>query len=176
MSHPGVGCGLGALVCGMTIRARVLKALEELGGDWELMEIDPALSDTAAFCEAYSIPLDQSVNSILISTKKEPMRDCLCSVLASTKLDVNKRVKRLMEAKVSFSARERMTDVTGMEFGAVTPVGLPESIPVYLDSRIMAAPWVILGGGERSLKIKIAPEALSRLPNIEVVEDLGIGP
>ena len=157
-----------------TIRARVLDALKALTPDYELMDIDPALSDTAAFCEHYGIPPSHSVNSILVATKKEPIRDCLCSVLATTKLDVNKRVKGLVGAKVSFAPRDWMLERTGMEFGAVTPVGLPAGIPIYVDARVMDLPWVILGGGERSLKLKLPPRALLAVPGLEVVEGLAL--
>ena len=155
------------------IEARVAQALEGLGATWELMRIDPDFADTAAFCEKYGVPLDHSGNTIIVASKKEPKKYCACLVLATTRLDVNHTVRRLLEAsRVSFATAEETQALTGMMIGGVTLLALPPDLPLYVDDRVMALDYVILGGGSRSSKIKVGPEALRQLPGFTVVPGL----
>jgi prolyl-tRNA editing enzyme YbaK/EbsC (Cys-tRNA(Pro) deacylase) len=156
-----------------SIEASVAQALEGLGATWELMRIDPDFADTAAFCEKYGVPIDHSGNTIIVASKKEPKRYCACLVLATTRLDVNHAVRRLMDvSRVSFATAEETQALTGMMIGGVTLLALPPDLPIYVDDRVMALDYVILGGGSRSSKIKMAPEALKRLPGANVVPGL----
>ena len=128
----------------------VLKIVANLGLPYEVIEIDPALADTALFCEHYGFPMEQSGNTIIVASKKEPKVFVACVVLATTRLDVNKRVRKLMGvSKASFASEKEMKILTGMEVGGVTPFSLPEELKLYVDSRIMELDWVILGGGRR---------------------------
>jgi prolyl-tRNA editing enzyme YbaK/EbsC (Cys-tRNA(Pro) deacylase) len=155
------------------IEAQVAQALEGLGATWELMRIDPDFADTAAFCEKYGVAMDHSGNTIIVASKKEPKRFCACLVLATTRLDVNHAVRRLLDvSRVSFATAEETRELTGMMIGGVTLLALPPDLPIYVDDRIMALDYVILGGGSRSSKIKIAPEALRKLPGLNVVPGL----
>ncbi|PKN82103.1 MAG: hypothetical protein CVU47_04220 [Chloroflexi bacterium HGW-Chloroflexi-9] len=157
------------------VEARVVAVLDTLGGPYELMPCDPALADTAAFCEAYGVPLDRSANCIVVASKNEPKQYAACLVLATNRLDVNGIVRRLMGVrKVSFAAAEETAALTGMMIGGVTPLGLPEGVPLYLDAAMMPLEDVIVGGGSRSLKVRLAPALLARLPGAQVVEGLGI--
>src|SRR5919198_820351 len=132
---------------------RVVSSLRDLGVPYELIEIDPAFADTAAFCEKYGYSLERSCNTIIVASKKEPKKFVACVVLAHTRLDVNKRVTKLMGvSKASFASAEEMAALTGMQVGGVTPFSLPAGMPLYVDDRVMAADWIILGGGGRSLK------------------------
>jgi prolyl-tRNA editing enzyme YbaK/EbsC (Cys-tRNA(Pro) deacylase) len=150
----------------------VAAAVASLGIPYELIEIDPAFADTAAFCEKYGYPVEQSCNTIVVASKKEPKKFVACVVLAHTRLDVNKRVTKLMGvAKASFASAEEMMALTGMEVGGVTPFSLPQGMPLYVDDRVMAVDWIILGGGGRSLKIKTSPEVFRKL-GAEVVSGL----
>ena len=152
---------------------RVRGVLEGLGVPYEIMTIDPDFADTAAFCAKYGIPLDQSANTIIVASKKEPKQYCACLVLATTRLDVNHAVKKLMNAsRVSFASAEETKDLTGMLIGGVTVFALPETLSIYVDERVMAPAWIIVGGGGRSTKVKLAPDALRRLPNVTVVPGL----
>lgn len=152
----------------------VVAAVEKLGVPYEAIDIDPAFADTAAFCEKYGYPVEQSCNTIIVASKKEPKKFVACVVLAHTRLDVNRHVTKLMGVpKASFASADEMMGLTGMQIGGVTPFSLPEGLPLYIDGRIMAADWVILGGGGRSLKIKISPEVFKKL-GAEVVPDLGL--
>src|SRR5213078_850502 len=142
----------------------VIASLRNLGVPYELIEIDPAFADTAAFCEKYGYPLERSCNTIIVASKKEPKQFVACVVLAHTRLDVNKRVTKLMGVpKASFASAEEMMALTGMHVGGVTPFSLPDGIPLYFDDRIPPLDWVILGGGGRSLKVKISPEVFTKL-------------
>ncbi len=155
------------------VERKVAVSLEKLGAPFELMRIDPDFADTAAFCEKYGIPLDHSGNTIIVASKKEPKQYCACLVLATTRLDVNHAVRKLLGAsRVSFATAEETQALTGMMIGGVTLLALPPDLPVYVDERIMALDHVILGGGSRSSKIKIAPDALKRMPNLTVVAGL----
>jgi len=152
----------------------VIVALQKLDVSYELIDIDPNFADTAAFCEKYGYPVERSCNTIIVASKKEPKRYVACVVLAHTRLDVNKRVTKLMDvSKASFASAEEMIALTGMQVGGVTPFSLPAGVPLYIDDRIMALDWIILGGGGRSLKIKTSPEVFRKL-GAEVVSGLAM--
>ena len=153
---------------------RVLDALDELGLDYEVMEIDPEHADTAAFCERYGIPPDHSANTIVVASKKEPKRYAACVVLATTRLDVNRRVRKLLGVpKASFATSEEMRELTGMEVGGVTAVALPDDLPLWVDERIRDLDWLILGAGSRGAKIRTTP-AVFELLGALYVEDLAV--
>lgn len=137
------------------------------------MDCDPDLADTAAFCEAYDVPLEKSANAILVASRKPEGHNAVCVVLAHTRLDVNGTVrKRLGVRKVSFAPADLTKELTGQEIGGVTIFGLPEGLPVWIDSRVMVCDWVIVGAGSRSAKIKLDPSQLAGLDGYEVVEGL----
>ena len=152
----------------------VLKTVANLGLPHEVIEIEPALADTALFCERYGFPMEQSGNTIIVASKKEPKVFVACVVLATTRLDVNKRVRKLMGvSKASFASQKEMKILTGMEVGGVTPFSLPEELKLYVDSQIMELEWVILGGGGRDHKLKISPEVFHKI-GAEIVENLAL--
>jgi prolyl-tRNA editing enzyme YbaK/EbsC (Cys-tRNA(Pro) deacylase) len=157
------------------IERRVVQALDATGVPYELMEIDPAFADTAACCEKYGLPLDSAGNTIVVASKKEPRRFGACVVKATTRLDVNHAVRALLGVnKVSFATAEETKALTGMMLGGVTVFALPSELPIYVDDKLMAREWVILGSGSRSSKIKISPEVFRRLPNATIVPGLSI--
>ena len=139
----------------------------------EIIEIDPDFADTVAFCEKYNYPVENSGNTIIVASKKEPKYFVACLVLASYKLDVNKRVKKLMEvSKVSFASAEDTKNLTGMMIGGVTIFGLPDNLPIYLDDKLFQLDYLIVGSGSRSTKVKINPEELKKIPNTMVISGL----
>ena len=155
------------------IDARVTASLAALGVPYEVMTIDPDFADTARFCERYGVPLEKSANTIIVASKKEPKQYGACVVKATTKLDVNHAVRRLMNAsRLSFATAGETGALTGMMIGGVTIFALPPDLAVYVDERLMALDWVILGGGSRSTKIKTSPEVFRRLPNTTIVPGL----
>ena len=157
----------------MTVEDDVLAALDGAGVPYDVVPCDPALADTAAFCEHYGYAPEDSANTIVVASKKEPKQYCACVVKATTRLDVNHAVRRLMKAsRVSFATAEETTALTGMMIGGVTVLALPPDLPVYVDERVMALDWLIVGGGSRSTKIRTSPELFRRLPGTTVVSGL----
>ncbi|MBT3943084.1 MAG: hypothetical protein HOC77_07225 [Chloroflexi bacterium] len=138
-----------------------------------MVECDPEFADTAAFCEKYGFPPEQSGNTILIASKRGEKKYSACIALAHTRLDVNHTVRDVMGVRrLSFASADETADLTGMMIGGVTPFCLPEDLPVYVDGRIMELDYVILGGGSRSAKVKIHPEVFNKMPTVTVVEGL----
>ncbi len=159
------------------IESRVEAALDAIGLSYELIACDPELADTAAFCAHYGYPMEQSANTIVVASRKPEGHHAACVVLATHRLDVNKRVRRLLGVqKLSFAPPEVTAEVTGMLIGGVTPLALPPELPLWVDAAVMANEWVILGGGSRSMKVKADPHVLTRLSGAEVIEDLAIAP
>jgi prolyl-tRNA editing enzyme YbaK/EbsC (Cys-tRNA(Pro) deacylase) len=157
------------------IEKRVRAELESLGEPFEVLPCDPEFADTAAFCERYGIPPGNSGNAILVASKKPPKKYAVCIALATTKLDVNHAVRQLMGAgRLSFASAEETRVETGMMIGGVTIFALPEGLPVYVDSRVAKLDYVILGGGSRSSKIRLAPGALERLSRVTFVDGLAV--
>jgi prolyl-tRNA editing enzyme YbaK/EbsC (Cys-tRNA(Pro) deacylase) len=154
----------------------VLDQAAALGIVHEVMPCDPELADTAAFCAAYGVAPEDSANAILVAGKPradEPQPFALCLVLATHRLDVNGIVRRrLGSRKASFANADQTRSLTGMEIGGVTPFGLPEPVPIWIDAAVMARPDVVVGGGSRDRKLRLPPEGLLALPGAEVVEDL----
>jgi len=151
----------------------VIKTLDGLNAEYEIIDCDPDLADTARFCDRYGYRLDESANAILVAGKADPRVYAMCVVLATTQIDVNKVVrKRLGVKKASFASPEETTQITGMLLGGVTPFGLPETLPLWIDSRVMKCPRVIVGGGSRDRKIYVTPHSLETLPSAHVVENL----
>jgi len=154
---------------------RVRVTLDASGHPYEVMACDPALADTVDFCAHYGIPASNSVNTILVKAKTGGERFVVCVLLADSKLDVNRTVrKRLGARRVSFASAEETQRLTGMVLGGVTPVGLPEDLPIWVDARVMHVEYVILGAGVREAKIKVAPALFDSLPGVEIVEGLAI--
>lgn len=155
--------------------AMIEPLLAALGVPYEIVPCDPAFADTAAFCERYGYALEDSANTILVASKKEPKRYAACVVLATTRLDVNHAVKKKLGVKrASFASAEETMAVTGMAIGGVTAIGLPGDIPLWIDARVMERERIVLGGGNRSCKVLAPPALLTRLPNSEVVADLAL--
>ena len=146
--------------------------LDALGVEYEIVPCDPALADTAAFCEHYGFALEDSANTIVVMGKADPPVYAACVVLADTRLDVNKVVRRrLGTRKASFAGAGDTKALTGMEIGGVTPIGLPVDLPLWVDARVMERERIILGGGGRDRKVHAPPAILTAL-GAEVVEDL----
>ena len=162
---------------GGTLVERIEAVLEASGVEYEIFPCDPELADTAVFCERYGYPPEVSANTILVKAKTGGERFVVCVVLANTRLDVNRTVrKRLGARRVSFASADETRAATGMEIGGVTPLALPGALDVWVDARIMACEWVILGGGDRSHKIKVAPVLFERMPSTTVIEGLALDP
>jgi prolyl-tRNA editing enzyme YbaK/EbsC (Cys-tRNA(Pro) deacylase) len=154
------------------LHASVRTVADAHGLVYTVLACDPDLADTAAFCEQYGFAPGQSANTIIVAAKDDPAKLACCVVLATTKLDVNKAVRKLLGVKkASFAPQEFTRGHTGMEIGGVTAVGI-EDMPIYVDAAVMDVPEIIMGGGNRSSKLLLAPDELSKLPNMTIIEDL----
>ena len=155
-----------------TTQAWLDERLRDLGVPYELFPCDPALADTAAFCAAYDVALSASANCVVVAAKRGgDVRYAACMVLATTRADVNGVVRRHLEArKASFAAMDDAVRLTGMEYGGITPVGLPADWPVLVDAAVVAAGDVIIGSGIRGSKLELPGQALADLPTAEVLE------
>jgi prolyl-tRNA editing enzyme YbaK/EbsC (Cys-tRNA(Pro) deacylase) len=153
----------------------VADRLATLGIAFDVMNCDPALADTAAFVAHYGVPVERSANTIVVAAKGAAPTYVACVLLATTSLDVNNVVRREMGVrKASFAQADPVRDLTGMEIGGVTPFGLPDDLGILVDARVMEPDWIILGGGNRSSKLRLAPGALRQLPSVRVIEGLAV--
>jgi prolyl-tRNA editing enzyme YbaK/EbsC (Cys-tRNA(Pro) deacylase) len=155
------------------IEARVLVALNSSGEPFEIIDCDPALADTAAFCAAYGYSPDSSANTIVAIGKADPPIFVACIALATTRLDINGIVRRRLEVrKASFAPSADTAAITGMQIGGVTPFALPATIPIWVDGEVTRRDQLILGGGSRSIKVLCPPRTLLAMPNVTVIEGL----
>lgn len=151
----------------------VIDQLASLGLDFEVVECDPDLADTAEFCEAYGFSPADSANAIVVVGKTDPPVFALCLVLADSRLDVNAVVRKKLEVrKCSFASAERTIELTGMQIGGVTPFGTTTDLPLWIDARVMDRQRIIIGGGSRDRKLLVPPSTLSGHPGAEIVEGL----
>jgi prolyl-tRNA editing enzyme YbaK/EbsC (Cys-tRNA(Pro) deacylase) len=135
--------------------------------------IDPDLADTAAFCERYGVQLGESANCVVVAGKRGgEVTYAACMVLATTRLDVNGAVRaRLGARKASFAPLDTAVELTSMEYGGITPIGVP-GWPILIDARVAAAGMVVIGSGLRRSKIALDGQLLAQLPFAEIVTDL----
>jgi len=153
----------------------VLAALKaSAGGEVLVAAIDPELADTAAFCAAYDVRPEDSANCVVVAGKREgETRYAACMILATTRADVNGVVRRRLDVrKASFAPMAEAVELTGMEYGGITPIGLPDGWPILVDAAVAASDAVVIGSGIRGSKIAIAGRALAALPGAVVVEGL----
>jgi prolyl-tRNA editing enzyme YbaK/EbsC (Cys-tRNA(Pro) deacylase) len=139
-------------------------------------EIDPTLADTAEFCQAYGVSLEESANCVVIAGKRGgAVTYAACMVTATTRADVNGLVRQHIGArKASFGPVDAVTSLTGMEYGGITPIGLPESWPVLVDDRVAKGATVVIGSGIRGSKLWLPGALLGELPTAEVLPGLGV--
>ncbi len=138
------------------------------------VDTDPDKADTAVFCETYDAPLDASANCVVVAAKRGGETAlAACLGLAHTRIDVNKAVRKHLGArKVSFAAMDTAVAETGMEYGGITPIGLPGAWPLLIDEAVAAASYVLIGSGRRRGKLILPGSALAQLPGAEVLPDL----
>ena len=157
------------------IAGRVRDALAALGVDAEEVACDPELADTAAFCAHYGVDPEDSANCIVVAATRGERRHCVCLVLATTRLDVNGAVRRLTGwPRASFAGPDETSELTGMLVGGVTPFGLPQGLPVFVDAAVMGRERVVVGGGDRARKLRVDPKELLRVPGALVVDGLAM--
>ena len=160
------------------LAAPVAAALREWPGADEVLvaEIDPALADTAAFCEQYGVAPAESANCVVIAGKRGGnTMYAACMVAATTRADVNGLVRKHLDArKASFAPAEAVTAATGMEYGGITPVGLPSDWPVLVDEAVAKTGSVVIGSGIRGSKLRLPGRLLAAMPAAQVLPGLGV--
>lgn len=148
------------------VRAYVPEAL--------VFEVDPAHADTETLCRVHDLPLEAMANAVLVLGRRggDERRAC-CLTLASRRVDVNNVVRRRLDVrKASFAPMDLAVAESGMEYGGITPVGLPAGWPVWVDGAVADSGLVCIGAGTRSAKLVLPGAALLRLPGAERVDDL----
>ncbi len=140
-----------------------------------VVEIDPALADTAAMSEAYAVPMESGANCVVVMGRRDgEERVAACVVRADTRADVNNLVKRTLDVrKASFLPMERAVAESAMEYGGITPVGLPDGWRVLVDSACLEIEAAVIGSGVRRSKLVVAGRLLGELPGAEVLAGLG---
>ena len=151
----------------------VKKAFDSYGSSGACVaEIDPNLADTAAFCEHYEIGMEMAANCVIVEAKRaDKIWYAACLVLATNKVDVNGVVRRYLDArKVSFAPLETAVKISAMEYGGITPIGLPKDWPILVDKVVINSQHVIVGSGMRKSKLLVQSEFLKALPNVGVMD------
>ena len=165
LSHPGL------------LASPVYEALSSWAGAAEVavVEIDPAYADTAAMSERYDVPMAEGANCVVVMGKREgEERMAACLVRADTRADVNNLVKRTLDVrKASFLAMDRAVEESGMEYGGITPVGLPPSWRILVDEACLGIEAAVIGSGVRRSKLLVPGRLLGDLPRAEVLAGLG---
>lgn len=157
------------------VRAALARLPESDVARCAVAPIDPALADTAALCEQYGVALQASANCVVVTGRRAgEQRWAACLLLATTRADVNGVVRRRLDVrKASFASHDDTVSATGMEYGGITPLGLPGEWPVLLDPAVVAAGELVIGSGIRGSKVLIPGDVLARLPGVEVLAGLG---
>jgi prolyl-tRNA editing enzyme YbaK/EbsC (Cys-tRNA(Pro) deacylase) len=153
------------------LAAPVAAAVADLGLSCLVTPIDPDLADTAAFCAAYDVGMTVSANCVVVEGRRGDVTTmAACLVLATDRADVNKTVRRHLDVrKLSFASMDTAVSETQMEYGGITPIGLPVGWPVLVDTAVAAADWLVVGSGIRGSKIAISGAELASLPGTEVL-------
>jgi prolyl-tRNA editing enzyme YbaK/EbsC (Cys-tRNA(Pro) deacylase) len=154
--------------------AEALRSLSFAAQVW-VAEIDPALADTAAFCERYDVLAAESANCVVVSGRRAQVTTlAACVVLATTRADVNSLVRRHLDVrKISFAAMDAAVSASAMEYGGITPIGLPAQWPLLVDRAVVESDFVVVGSGVRRSKIVLPGALLAELPTAQVLDGLG---
>jgi prolyl-tRNA editing enzyme YbaK/EbsC (Cys-tRNA(Pro) deacylase) len=145
-----------------------------LAGEVRAARIDPELADTAAFCERYGVPMAASANCVVVAGRRAgELRYAAAVVLATDRADVNGALRKALDVrKASFAPMPDAVAETGMEYGGITPLGLPPGWPIYLAAQVVAAGQVVIGSGLRRSKLRLDGRLLAELPGAQVLPEL----
>ena len=134
--------------------------------------IDAELADTEAFCRAYDVALEASANCVIVAGQRAgTVKYAAVMVLATTRADINNVVRRHLDVrKISFAPHQDAVELTSMEFGGITPIGLPGGWPILVDTQVASCPEAVIGSGIRGSKLLVSGAALAALPGAEVLD------
>ena len=152
--------------------ATQITSLPNLAAEVGVVEIDPGFSDTAAFCDHYKVSLSQTVNCVVVkATRGDKSWYAACLVFGNARADVNGVIRRHLDARnASFAPMDEAVSLTRMEYGGITPVGLPADWPILIDKAVAEAGKVIIGSGIRKSKLIVTGNVLAQLPHALVLE------
>jgi prolyl-tRNA editing enzyme YbaK/EbsC (Cys-tRNA(Pro) deacylase) len=150
---------------------RVKDAIAELELECFVAAIDPNRADTAEFCAGYGVPLEVSANCVVVAGRRAELSVmAACLVRATDRADVNRVIrKRLDVRKISFAGMEEAVRESGMEYGGITPIGLPPTWPILVDEAVTGLDMIVVGSGIRGSKIAMPGIAAANLPNAEIL-------
>ena len=149
----------------------VRSALDAAAIPYEPVACREEWADTAEFCAHYGVPISDACNAIVVAMKTTPKKYVACLVRADTKIDVNHKLADAVGFKrMSFASPEEAAQLSGQAIGGVTLVGLPDDVPVIIDKLVMERGSIIVGGGNRTSKVRVDPRELEKLPNVRVAE------
>ena len=153
------------------LAAPVVEALQDQLLPVYVAAIDPDLADTAAFCATYKVPLEKSANCVVVAGRRgEQSTMAACLVLATDRADVNRTVRKHLDVrKISFAPMAEAVAQTSMEYGGITPIGLPDGWPILVDEAVAASDWVVVGSGIRGSKIALPGRMVAGLPHASVL-------
>lgn len=156
--------------------AAALVAAPSVAAHAHTVAIDPNLAETAALTERFGLDPDMSANCVIVLGKRGgELRPAACVILSSTRADVNGLVRRTIDTrKCSFAPQDWAVTETGMEYGGITPVGVPDGWPILVDRAVTEQPWVLLGSGLRRSKLALPGASLAELPAAQVLDGLGL--
>lgn len=147
------------------------KVLEKEIGKFEIIKCESIFSDTESFCNEYDFLLEDSCNAILIKSKKPEIYYSMFCILGNNRLDVNGKVKKVMNAKrVSFASKNEAERVSNQIYGGISPLSLGRDIDIYIDENVMKRKKVFIGGGNRTTKIFLSPTELLRITKGTVMD------
>lgn len=151
----------------------LVRNLDALQIPYQLIPCDPELADTAIFVKHYDYAIEDCANTIVVKSKSGEPKYAACVVLAHCRLDVNHTIRKKLGARrVSFAGAEETQTITGMTVGGVTAIGLPDNLPLWVDSAVLDREQVVLGGSSREWKIIISPSVFRLTHNTEIVAGL----
>ena len=149
----------------------VRSALDAAAIPYETVACREEWADTAEFCAHYGVPIADACNAIVVAMKTTPKKYVACLVRADTKIDVNHKLAGVVGfKKMSFASSEEAAQLSGQAIGGVTLVGLPDDVPVIVDKMVLERQSIIIGGGNRTSKVRVDPRQLSKLKNVRVEE------
>lgn len=136
--------------------------------------IDPELADTAEFCATYGVTLEESANCVVVAGRRGSQTSyAACMIPATMRVDVNGVVRRFLDArKASFAPMDQAVSLTAMEYGGITPIGLPAGWPVLVAGELLDVGLVVIGSGIRASKLQLPGSALLELPDAQLLPDL----
>lgn len=89
------------------------------------------------------------------------------------KVDTKKLARELGVKKVKFADAETVLAATGFTPGGVSPFGLPEEIPLYLDKSLYLFDVVYAAAGTANSALPVKPQRLQEITGAKMVDVCG---